>query len=77
MSLYNRLEWQRRTNEEKAESVCRVLSLPTHNGYTKDDLIMMLDWCFHEIYECGKPCVAYQKRCECLSVLKGGGGDEV
>lgn len=72
MAMYNRLEWQRRTNEEKAESVCRALSLPTHNGFTKADLIMMLDWCFHQLYECDKPCGAYQERCECLRILKGG-----
>lgn len=72
MATYNRMEWQRRTDDEKARSVCTCLSLPTHNRYTKDDLIMMLDWCFHQLYECDKPCVAYQKRCECLSILKGG-----
>lgn len=76
MSMYNRLEWQRRPDEAKAKSVCRALSLPTHNGYTKADLIMMLDWCFHQIYECEKPCLSYEKRCECLRVLEGGGGDD-
>ncbi len=72
MSLNNMIAWQRMIDKDKARTVCRVLSLPTHNGYTKADLIMMLDWCFHQMYECENPCLSYQKRCECLRVLKGG-----
>lgn len=72
MPLFNKIEWQRRTDQKKAESICTILQLPTHNGVTKDDLIMMLDWIFHKVYECDHPCKSYTDRCTCLKVLKGG-----
>lgn len=74
--MFNRIGWDRMTDEKKAKCICEVLSLPTHNGITKDDLLMMLDWAYHESYGCDKPCRAYQDRCKGLKVLKGGGTDE-
>ena len=68
---YNKIAWMRKTDEEKAESVCEILSMPTHNGITKDDLLMMLNWCFHEMYACNEPCFAYKNRCETFRVIKG------
>ena len=68
---YNKIAWIRQSDEEKAESVCKILSMCTHNSITKDDLLMMLDWCFHEMYACENPCLGHKERCECLRVIKG------
>ena len=69
---YNKVAFTRLPNEKKAEIVCRELSLETHNGTTKEDLLMLLDWCFHESYECGKPCCWHKERCSGLKIVKGG-----
>lgn len=67
---YNPIAFGRLPNEKKARIVCDELSLETHNGTTKDDLLMMLDWCFHELYKCKNPCHGHSERqCE-LKLVK-------
>lgn len=67
---YNPVAFGRLPNEKKARIVCEELSLATHNGTTKDDLLMMLDWCFHELYECKNQCPVHKDRhCE-LRLIK-------
>ena len=70
--MLNKIAWAKKTDEEKAEIVCNTLSLVTHNGITKDDLLLMLDWCFHELYGCGEPCFGHKERCKCFKVFNGG-----
>lgn len=69
---FNKIAWMRKTDEEKAKIVCDTLSMITHNGITKDDLVMMLDWCFHEIFMCNKPCDAHCNRCKQFGIIDGG-----
>ena len=69
---YNRIAFARHSTEKKAQIVCEELSLETHNGTTKEDLLMLLDWCFHEMYMCDKPCHVCRERDRGLKLIKGG-----
>ena len=71
MATYNRAEWEALSEERKAKSICTILQLPTHNAITKDDLIMMLDWMFHEVYHCEvmPEYCAYKERCTCIKMI--------
>ena len=67
---YNPIVFGRLPNEKKVQIVCEELSLATHNGTTKEDLLMLLDWCLHEIYMCENPCHRHRERqCE-LKLVK-------
>ena len=69
---YNRMAFERHSNEKKAQIVCEELSLDTHNGTTKEDLLMLLDWCFHEMYMCDNPCYGHKHRSCGLKLIKAG-----
>ena len=69
---YNRMAFERNPNEKKAQIVCEELSLATHNGTTKEDLLMLLDWCFHEMYMCNNPCYGHKNRRCGLKLIKAG-----
>lgn len=69
---YNPIAFGRLPNEKKARIVCEELSLATHNGTTKEDLLMLLDWCFHEMYMCDNPCYGHKNRRYGLKLIKAG-----
>lgn len=69
---YNPVAFGRLPNEKKARIVCEELSLATHNGTTKEDLLMLLDWCFHEMYMCDNPCYGHKNRRYGLKLIKAG-----
>lgn len=69
---YNRSAFARHSNEKKAQIVCEELSLDTHNGTTKEDLLMLLDWCFHEMYMCNNPCYEHKNQRCGLKLIKAG-----
>ena len=69
---YNRMAFERHPNEKKAQIVCEELSLATHNGTTKEDLLMLLDWCFHEMYMCNNPCYGHKNQRCGLKLIKAG-----
>lgn len=46
---YNRQAFCDLEDKEKFEIVKKELSLETHNGTTKDDLLMLLDWTFNRL----------------------------
>lgn len=67
---YNKTAFLRLPDDKKAEIVCRELSLETHNATSKEDLLLLLDWCFHEQYECDKPCSKHKERCRGLNLVR-------
>lgn len=41
---YSEEQWLEKSDEIKARSIQNELNLVTHNGTTRDDLLMMLKW---------------------------------
>lgn len=51
---YNRLKYNRQkfcdcSDKEKLRIIKEELELITHNGTTKDDLLMLLDWTYNRL----------------------------
>lgn len=39
------------SNEEKALAIYDVMKMPTHNGVKKDSMLSVIKWLWHKIYE--------------------------
>lgn len=46
---YNRQKFCDYSDKEKLRIVKEELELETHNGTTKDDLLMLLDWVYNRL----------------------------
>lgn len=46
---YNRQSFCNLTDKEKLKIIEKELSLETHNGTTRDDLLMLLDWTYNRL----------------------------
>ena len=46
---YNRQAFCDLSDKEKLKIIKKELSLETHNGTTKDDLLMLLDWTYNRL----------------------------
>ncbi|WP_411329263.1 hypothetical protein [Blautia hansenii] len=46
---YNRQAFCDLSDKEKLKIIKNELSLVTHNGTTKDDLLMLLDWTYNRL----------------------------
>jgi hypothetical protein len=45
-AIFEQIESEKYSDEEKAASVLMVLAMPTHNGVTKDAMLRVIRWLF-------------------------------
>ena len=50
-AVFMQIESSEYTDEEKAESIYHVMSMPTHNGINKDSMLKVIKWLFDRQWE--------------------------
>lgn len=51
VGIFENIESNDYTEEEKAIAIREVLDMPTKNGITKDSICKAFDWLWHQFYE--------------------------
>ena len=50
-AIFEDINSDKYSNEEKALAIYDVMKMPTHNGVKKDSMLSVIKWLWHKIYE--------------------------